>query len=177
MSIISDALRKAADKRREVIRLPDEELTRELVNREKKIRKFTSKRTRWSALSSIGVFFIVGFAILIFLYNTEFLTSFISPKQGSSMVMPKKIDFEQKIPSSLTAKPVGTIDEPSLKEEVPSFELTLNGVIEGAGEPVAVINNNILEKGDFIHGMQIIDITSNKVTLLNGDKELILRIK
>ena len=60
-------------------------------------------------------------------------------------------------------------------EVLPVF--ILNGIIQGNGESLAMINNTILKKGDFYQGGQIINITSSSVTLFYRDKEITLRIK
>lgn len=48
-------------------------------------------------------------------------------------------------------------------EELP--RLTLNGVILGKGEPLAMIENVILKKGEYIDGAQVIDIGNDSVEL------------
>lgn len=172
MSIISDALKKAADKRRGVTRLREEDFTRDLDGH---IEKIASKKTRWSLLSSLGTFFIVGFAIIAFLYNVEFLPSFMnSAGKTSSTVVPKKLDLERTISPADVDKPKVITKPRPKKTGSLLFNLRLNGIMEGKGESLAVINNKILRKGDFIEGAELIDISSNKVTLLYNRKEIIL---
>ena len=70
MSIISDALKKVATERKDKVRLRQDELNRIFTTDAKKIE---SKKTRWGILSGIGTLLIVGFAVLAYLSNADFL--------------------------------------------------------------------------------------------------------
>lgn len=193
MSIISDALRKAADvkkatdvskpadKRKDIVRLRKEGLGDSLrlpewLDRDlssDNIRKIAIRKRRWGILSSIGSILIVAFAVLAFLYNTEFLASFIHPANIYPVTAPRSVDFEEKAPLPPTPKKTA----PESRQEMLIPVLELNGIIiEGTKEPLAVIDNNIVRVGDFVRGAQVKEITSNRATLLYRDKEITLRI-
>ena len=53
--------------------------------------------------------------------------------------------------------------------------LALNGVVEGTGEPLAIVNGSMLRVGDTIEGATLIEIKTDTVTLRWRDQELILR--
>ena len=182
MSIISDALKKVADKRIEVVRLQADATARKL---NQDIKKGTTKNTKWSILSGVGTFFIVGFAITAFLYNTEFFSSFIHPSKAQPIVLPERIALEkeaivdkpkavikEKIPSYIVSRPKSVF-----RKKAQIIPLTLNGIIEGQGEPLAIINNNILKAGDYVDGARVINIGPDRVVLFYDNKEILLRIK
>ncbi len=54
---------------------------------------------------------------------------------------------------------------------------TLSGVVQGEGEPFAVINNQITRVGDEVEGARLIAIGTNQVTLLRDGEEILLRLK
>ena len=74
----------------------------------------------------------------------------------------------------IMTKTEAVVDKP---EKNLLFSFTLNGVMEGPGESLAIIDNKILKKGDYIHGAQLINISTDRVTLLYDDKEIILYIE
>jgi hypothetical protein len=174
MSIISDALKKVSEQRRNAARLRDEDLKRIFISDTKRIK---SKKTRWSVLSSVGTILIVGFAIAAFLYNAQFSPPAIysaipSLRPAPALESPPRVTPAKEAPKRMVSSaPIESVET----ELLPVF--TLNGIIEGGGESLAMINNNILRKGDFFQGAQIIDIAQNSVTLLYQDKEITLRIK
>lgn len=174
MSIISDALRKVADKRSDYTRLKDEKLDRDLTP---EIKRLAIKKTRLSILSSVGVFFIVGLAIVIFLYNSDITPSFIHPKTPS-LITPKDITLKTDITKDDTEKITPPLSVAPIKKERRALpHLTLNGIIGGTGEPLAIINNKILKKGDSIYGARLIYIAKDKVTLSYRDREFTLEME
>lgn len=164
MSIISEALRKVSDQRRSVVRLRNEELAGIFVDDARKVK---SKKEKWTLMSSIGTVFIVGFGIVAFLYNAQ--PPVMVPQLSVATTQP----VAKVLPLTTVVSPtpvIGSVETGLL----PIFNL--NGVIEGGGESLVMINNNILKKGDYIEGAQIIRITSESVTLYYNNKEIILRI-
>ena len=53
--------------------------------------------------------------------------------------------------------------------------LTLHGIVEGSGEPLALINDNVLRVGDVIEGATLVDVKADAATLRWRDQELILK--
>jgi len=175
MSIISDALKKAGDNRRDTIRLREGDLiTRGLSDR---IEKISSRKTRWPIVSGIGTLFIVGFIVAAFLFNAKFLPSFKEPAETPSRPMPKAIDFEERAEPAADLQAKKVIYATTGGEEALTLPLALNGVIEGSGEPLAIIDGRILKQGDFVHGAQLISIRSDRAILLYNDKEITLFIE
>lgn len=58
-----------------------------------------------------------------------------------------------------------------------SNTLDLKGIMDYAGERIALINNEILKEGDYINGARVVRITKNSVELFLKDKIIILKIK
>lgn len=183
MSIISDALKKVSDKRKSIVRLPEESD----ADLSYDIKEMAPKKPRWNLPSTIATVFIAGFAIVAFLYSTNLLTlSTPQPKQLAAA--PDAISTQElrAIDVKVAASPAGdkiikpvsapVSQRPRLKA-VQRPTLTLNGVVGGIGEPMAVIENEILRKGDFVQGAQIIDIGSDRVTLRYDDGEVTLHIE
>ena len=50
-------------------------------------------------------------------------------------------------------------------------ELKLNGVVEGIGEPFAIINDRIVRLGEYVEGAVLLSVGSNKATLRSADEE------
>ncbi len=172
MSIISDALRKVSDQRKTSVRMRDDELKSIFVSDTKKIK---TKKTQWNILTGVGTIFIVGFAIIAFLYNADLFSSARysttpSLKAPANAAPPKRMRKKAVVRNTRTV-PV----EVTETEILPIF--ILNGIIEGRGESLAMINNTILKKGDFNQGGQIINVSNDSVTLFYRDKEITLRIK
>lgn len=175
MSIISDALNKVSDKRIDYIRLREERIKRDLST---DIEKIALKKRRWSFSAIVGTLFIVGFSVLLFLYYIESLPSSIYPK-STSFNTPERPALKIETPKDSVTESApsffSTISLKEKKEVLPA--LTLNGIIGGRGEPLAIINNMVLRKGDFIQGAQLLEIYTDRVELISGDKEITLRIE
>lgn len=56
-------------------------------------------------------------------------------------------------------------------------DMKLNGIIWDERNPMAVINDIIVRKGDTCDGHLVIDITQDKVILKGSDKEIELRLE
>lgn len=53
-------------------------------------------------------------------------------------------------------------------------ELALNGIVEGRGEPLAIINGMILRVGESVSGATLLNIRGDEATLRWRDEELVL---
>ena len=63
------------------------------------------------------------------------------------------------------------------KAEVPIPVLTLKGIFWGTASPRAIINGKIVKKGDFIEGVEVLDITKEGVQLKFSTREFTLKTK
>ena len=55
--------------------------------------------------------------------------------------------------------------------------LTLNGVVAGSGQPLAIVNNTVLGIGETIEGATLVAVTADAATLRWRDQELVLRVR
>lgn len=98
-------------------------------------------------------------------------TLFYSPAPLSSEQIKKEIASsmaKQKQPVQISSsKPVRATSE----------RFALNGVVTMDNEKVALINDEMVRKGDFIDGAYVINILDNKVYLDLGGKPVVLKIK
>ncbi len=174
MSIISDALRKAAEKRKNITKLTEEELYKDYSV---DIKELASKKTRQPGWGSLGALFIAGLALATFFYNVD-LPLNLYPRTPPATVAPGQIMPKEDAVKDDVAKETFSpaVLESGRKDSV-LYLLKLNGIIKGAGEPLAIIDNRILRKGDYVHGAQITSISSDSVTVLYSDKEIILKIE
>lgn len=199
MSIISDALRKVSDNRKEVTALRQElpkEKTSHSINREAK--DVASKKIKWNTLSGIGTLFIIGVAIVAFLYNAdsrpsilrsrnfqtreqlrEYTTRPAAQSENIEVAIEKPVIIKTSLPLTNTRPLISkSTIKPALREEKPKpVYFDLSGVIEGSGEPLAIINGSILGKGDTIERAEVVDITPHRVLLRRSGEDIYLRIK
>ncbi|MFH1753102.1 MAG: hypothetical protein ABH875_02870 [Candidatus Omnitrophota bacterium] len=172
MSIISDALKKASDQRKPPVRKRDEDLKSIFVSETKRI---GSKKREWSVLTGIGTIAIIVAAIAIFIYNSGLFSSSTYSAIPALRPSPEAVAPKEMLVREAVRRVQETPVEVTATETLPLF--TLNGIIEGGGESLAMINNTILKKGDLYQGGQVISITKDSVTLFYRDKEITLRIK
>lgn len=173
MSIISDALRKASDKGGDRIILRDR-VGHETLSPE--IRRIAARKTRWNISSSLGTLIIVGFVVFLFLYNAERL---FPPQARPSAGSYEYVKPEIKPEDVKTRR-----EEPLPKEAVLKREsardaqlFILDGIMEGSGEPLAIINDRILREGDYVSGARIMKINQDAVILERGNKEIRLKLE
>lgn len=176
MSIISEALRKVSDKRSDVVKLRDEELKGVFIDDAVKASPkriiAKPKKSTVRVWSSIATLFIVGFAVVAFFYTTGSNTNTAyAPPSYTPVIEPVAPAPAPSIIKAVTKPPV----RPRQMPRLPDF--VLNGIIQGKGESLAVIDNQILKKGDFYRGAQVINIGGDNVALSYHGQEIILRIK
>lgn len=175
MSIISDALRKVSDKRTDRMVLRDRVL-RETLSPE--IKRIAARKTQWYVSSSLGTLFIVGFVVFMFLYNAEHLLPPQAPPDSGSHE-PVKPEVKAQVKPEI--KP--DIKQGVLKahKDAPAYRdnqlFILDGIMEGSGEPLAIINDRILREGDFVSGARIMRIGQDAVILERGKKEIRLKLE
>lgn len=62
------------------------------------------------------------------------------------------------------------------EQKTPSAALHLGGIIWDEKKPCAIINDEILARGDTIGGFKVVEISRNKVVLDNGTEKLTLEL-
>jgi len=149
MSIIYEALKKA--------------------QRRFKISPTKSENKEYFIWFYLGFIFIssLGFIFVLFLI-------FYTPK--TDLAAPKRISKVQDS-SKTTFTSFRNIKYEAAALEFPEISLKLNGIIYMDGEYIALINNSILRKGDFIEGAKIIGIYDKRVDFNFRDKGFSLHIK
>ncbi len=75
--------------------------------------------------------------------------------------------------ASTTAFAASTRSLPPLEPKPPT--LKLSGIVRGAGEPFAIINDHIIQVGDSVEGATLVAVKEDAATLRWLDKELVLR--
>ncbi|MFZ5800003.1 MAG: hypothetical protein ACOY3D_01315 [Candidatus Omnitrophota bacterium] len=106
----------------------------------------------------------------------------------SSLAKPVQVIQKDFLPSTPAAPQVNAPPQPSAVNPVlpnivipqkprAAATLDLKGIMDSAGERIALINNEILKEGDYINGARVIRITKNSVELFRKDKIIILKIK
>jgi len=64
-----------------------------------------------------------------------------------------------------------------ISREIDLGGLNLRGVIYSEKDPVAIINDEVVERGDSISGYLVLEIERKKVILKKGDQEFILKLE
>ena len=59
--------------------------------------------------------------------------------------------------------------------KTPPPEFALNGLVEGVGEPFAIINGQIVRLGESISGATLLEVKHDSARLKRSDEELVLR--
>jgi len=79
-------------------------------------------------------------------------------------------------PPAIASSPASTVPaaapRPVFRKQ-PPFQLT--GVVGGPGEPLAIINGQIVKVGDAVSGAVLLEVASDSARLRWGDEELVLK--
>jgi len=133
-------------------------------------------RHRELAATVIALASVAGLALFSLNYFTKPKATFAQrpqqpPLQGASPALPERPA------SAKSAAPTqgSVLSLPILTKK--DAELALNGIVYGQGEPVAIINNKVMWKGDSIQGAAIEEITPTSVTLLKSGRKILLELK
>ena len=68
-----------------------------------------------------------------------------------------------------------TADRTAATPRPPRHQLELNGIVEGAGEPLAIINGQIVRIGETIDDATLLDIGHTTARLRHHGQEIVLR--
>lgn len=155
MSIINEALKKAAEENKKRKDTPYQESRSKdqikVDGQQKVILKEPVKNNKRAFLIillilSLGIFFVVNRFFLIS-QNKEI------PRTSSQNIS----------------------SPPSTSTNFP--QLTLNGIVYDEERPYAIVNNKVLLKGEMIEGATLVEIKRDSVKFLFNDKELIIKAK
>ena len=155
MSIISEALKKAQNRNEQAKRLNVTHKSPLIEIKSKAPKAKTKMRPFLTIITMLALFILVFIA---FKPATEIIKSVNTQR-------PRTADY--KVLNRMTSY----IDIEK-KRNPQSFELS--GIVFGGGEPSAIINNEIFEKGDRCEGGEVVSIEKNKVTLLFDDEKITL---
>ena len=179
MSIINDALKKAQQS------LEKKQHKTPIENVYEKLSKPQEPLAPHSALSSpasisgvtssdepkawyTNIFFLTS----IFLIVIGFLTAILIFLSNQSSIKIKHL-FIQPVDSQGSVKP----PPPSaVKRTYNKDELVLSGIVMMGDQRVALINDAMYELGEKVQGKQIINITMDKVEILDGERILVLEV-
>lgn len=105
-----------------------------------------------------------SYALTILFYNPSLVSIDLNKKPLDSLPLEQK-QLTQAPPTA--SKPI----------KQPSDRFVLKGIVTKNNEKVALINDEMLRKGEYIDGAYIINILDNKVYLDLGGKPVVLKIK
>lgn len=115
--------------------------------------------------------YLVFILIALLGFSYSLTTLFYSPAPPSIDMIKRQAAnslVKQKQPEPTTpAKPTKTTKE----------KFILNGIVTMDNEKVALINDEMVRKGEYIEGAYVINILENKVYLDLGGKPIVLKIK
>ncbi|NQT07086.1 MAG: hypothetical protein HQ575_06055 [Candidatus Omnitrophica bacterium] len=182
MSIINEALKKAQDTKKELSQIVTKDLSfKQSIPSDKElsssIKEIADKKTGWSVASRVGTLFIVGVAVLAFLYNKNI----VSPTTYPTAAVPKLLEVERGAVKPLIPPPLPIVEKAANSSGrkkvtvIPDFKLS--GVMSGSGDSFVMLNNKIATIGDFVDGAQIISIDGDGATLVYDGRELRVSMK
>ena len=102
-----------------------------------------------------------------------------SPMQATPESLPADID-EAAVPPESPASGVSDQQPPANKRPsimTSSSSYSLSGIVMDDTAPMAIINNNVYQKGDTVGNAKVIDISKDMVTLQEGDRTIALTVK
>ncbi|MFH0801948.1 MAG: hypothetical protein V2A78_06115 [bacterium] len=90
-----------------------------------------------------------------------------------------KDPFESYLPSdevpALGQQPSLPQAEPETPEEFDYTLLAVTGIVWGSAKPKAIINGDVVGKGDVVNGAEIIDISKEGILFKYNDKEYLMK--
>lgn len=188
MSIISEALKKAAKERVRTINQEDKSVTL----RVKPVYKGENTRYRRSkALIVSGILLLLTIVFLtvasIFLHpslDIEEPTSIVTSDDSIDMPVEAEAYADLKSEIVLFENKKSLMDnmaeafrgELTIEEEF-TANFTLNGIVYDAEDSWAIVNNKVVRIGDTLDGAKVVSIAPRKVVLLFKDERFDLSVK
>jgi hypothetical protein len=165
MSIINDAIKKARREFQVKNKKPAHAITKEDALPEPKAVSEASE-LKWSAVVVASLVLIVSLLGSMFLYKhmSRSLTPYNLPIGRAHEEIPITLNNISQEPSSPTAKLEGVIE--------------LNGIVYGAEDKWAIINNRIRREGDAVLGGKVSFIAKDFVKIgYDNGKEVVLNLR
>ncbi len=131
------------------------------------------------SLAWVAVALVVGgcVAAAFWMYRVMTLTT------PAVVSLPAKSPSPQSAASAATSRvvvaslPMNALSRPDSPSSQPPAKpaLMLNGIVEGVGEPFAIINGEIVHLGERVEGATLISVGENTAKLRRADEEVVLR--
>ncbi len=173
MSIISDALKKA--QQTQSAPLKDGKAAVEPLA--PLVRHHTPQQKMLQSVISWGILLLVS-GLVAFKLITETMGTLATPSVVTRYKIPDKIEIQAKSKEAVAPSTFPfTVPLKTFYSGPPEEAFSLSGIVQGAGKPVAIINDKVLEEGDSINDAKVIRIEDKKVTLSVKDKEVTLTLK
>ena len=139
----------------------------------------------WLSLAVGGTTLVVltlwGYSIIL---RWQFSQMAATPPEPPRALVPSTAEVSVPVPPTPIQPAVAkapTIPKPSVSPPARTAlarrkrpEFTLHGIVEGRGEPVAIINGMILRTGENVAGATLLEIDGDKAKLRWRDEELVL---
>ena len=176
MSIINEALKKAGEARKD---FPEPE---PLVSEPQPEPKVERKIRLNKRLIILGISSLMGCVLLFsfFLVKKPLIGEKIEKQSIPKVSFEEEVIFpapKQKEDSAKETVIQETVIQESVIQEEKSPSLFLTGIIQGYGRPAAIINERIVEEGDFIGGARVIEIGQGEVRLNFEGEDFLLTLK
>lgn len=166
MSIINEALKKAGEARKD---FPEPE---PLVSEPQPEPKVGRKKKSNKRLIILGISSLMGCVLLFSFFLVK--KPLIGEKIEKQSI--PEVSFEEEVIFPAPKQKEGSVKETVIQEEK-SPSLFLTGIIRGYGRPVAIIDEKIVEEGDFIGGARVVEIGQGEVRLNFEGEDLLLTLK
>lgn len=171
MSIINEALKKAGQKRED---FPEPE---PLVSEPQPEPKVERKKRLNKRLIILGISSLMGCVLLFSFFLVK--KPLIGEKIEKQSI--PKVSFEEEVifpaPKQKEDSAKETVIQETVIQEEKSPSLFLSGIIQGYGRPAAIINERIVEEGDFIKGARVIEIGQGEVRLNFEGEDFLLTLE
>ncbi|MBI4971058.1 MAG: hypothetical protein HZC17_04365 [Candidatus Omnitrophica bacterium] len=191
MSIIADALKKA-EVEKQVKKNPVQNTLTTSVESSQSIKRTDSVYARTRKNKWPLSFIFVALLILVVVAGSLFFVS----KQKSVIIVPATakqsdsgIEFSFDVqPKNVTLAPISSalkvaespkalaLTVPVPVAEPAKSEFILSGIIDDPVTPSAIINNEIVEVGEVVHGAKVVRIDAHRVVLEKDNREISLAL-
>ena len=183
MSIINDALKKAAKERSYVSDFVSDSSREADRLLQMYGQQRILQRKKWALFGGISGTLLLSVTALMIFSGTDFLGLNLALDRQNITFVPtlEQIPAKEVIP----AEPLPPVIVKDLKPAKPLLpkkyvklpNLNLSGITRGRGKTLAVINNRIVGVGDNIKGAIVVKIGKDSASLIYQDQEFILRIQ
>jgi len=166
MSIINDALKKAAKNKQVVYGKPIPVLSA-IEEIKTDAQKFILRR--WLVWATTGAVCLLGIVLVS--------TSFKKPVNPISKDKTTSVKLETKSGVKAQGAPSASKDKKKLLFPVRHSDFILSGILYDQEKPLAIINERIVSEGASINGAKLVEVKLNSVKLSLKGKEFILKLK